>query len=238
MNAGYGFGEEMGEAAAAQMRELPFAINWTYAHPRAIELAGRHRRAHPGRPQPRVLGLRAAPRPWRRPGSSPASTTRARGERRWKAVARRVSYHGTTMGALSINGCTDLRTPFEPLVPDVLHVSNTNRYHRPPDESEEEFTRFLLDDLEAAIEQAGPRTVAMVIIEPVQNAGGAFMPPAGYLQGVREFCDRHGILLCFDEVITAFGRIGHWFGCQRFGVEPDLITVGEGLSSPTPRSAP
>src|ERR687896_342454 len=155
----------------------------------------------------------------------------ARGERRWKAVARRVSYHGTTMGALSINGIAELRNPFEPLVPDVLHVSNTNRYHRPPEESEKDFTRFLLDDMEAAIEQAGPRTVAMVIIEPVQNAGGSFMPPAGYLQGVRELCDRHGILLCFDEVITGFGRVGHWFGCQRFGVEPDLITSAKGLSS-------
>jgi adenosylmethionine-8-amino-7-oxononanoate aminotransferase len=135
------------------------------------------------------------------------------------------------MGALSINGCTDLRTPFEPLVPDVLHVSNTNRYHRPPEETEEQFTSFLLDELDAMIEQAGPSTVAMVIIEPVQNSGGSFMPPAGYLQGVRELCDRHGILMCLDEVITGFGRVGHWFAAERFGVTPDLITCAKGLSS-------
>ena len=107
----------------------------------------------------------------------------ARGERRWKAIARRVAYHGTTMGALSINGCAELRIPFEPLVPDVLHVSNTNRYHRTQEETEEQFTNFLLDELEATIQQAGPDTVAMVIIEPVQNSGGSFMPPAGYLEG-------------------------------------------------------
>ena len=155
----------------------------------------------------------------------------ARGERRWKAIARRLAYHGTTMGALSINGCTELRTPFEPLVPDVLHVSNTNRFHRPREETEEAFTRFLLDELEATIEQAGPSTVAMVIVEPVQNTGGSFMPPAGYLEGVRELCDRHGILLCFDEVITGFGRLGHWFAAERFGVTPDLLTCAKGLSS-------
>jgi adenosylmethionine-8-amino-7-oxononanoate aminotransferase len=230
VNIGYGFGEEMGEAAAAQMRELPFAINWTYAHPRAIELAGEIASLAPGDLN-RVFfvsgGSEAVEAAWKLARQHHA----ARGERRWKAIARRVAYHGTTMGALSINGCTELRTPFEPLVPDVLHVSNTNRYHRPPEETEEEFTSFLLDELEATIQQAGPETVAMVIFEPVQNTGGSFMPPAGYLEGVREICDRHGILLCFDEVITGFGRVGAWFASERFGVTPDLITSAKGLSS-------
>src|ERR1044071_2547254 len=88
----------------------------------------------------------------------------ARGERRWKAISRRTAYHGTTMGALSINGIAALRAPFEPLVPDVIHVRNTNRYRRPVGETEQEFTAFLLEDLESAIEQAGPGTVAMVIM--------------------------------------------------------------------------
>jgi adenosylmethionine-8-amino-7-oxononanoate aminotransferase len=230
VNVGYGFGEEMGEAAAAQMRELPFAINWTFAHPRSIELASAVSDLTPGDLN-RVFfvsgGSEAVEAAWK----LARQYHTARGERRWKAIARRVAYHGTTMGALSINGCTDLRTPFEPLVPDVLHVSNTNRYHRPHGESEEEFTQFLLDDLEATIEQAGPRTVAMVILEPIQNAGGSFMPPAGYLQGVRELCDRYGILFCADEVITGFGRVGHWFASERFGVVPDMITSAKGLSS-------
>ena len=116
-------------------------------------------------------------------------------------------------------------------MPDTLHVSNTNRFHRPPEETEEQFTAFLLDDLEQAIVHAGPGTVAMVIMEPVQNAGGSFMPPAGYFEGVRALCDEHGILLCADEVITGFGRTGHWFASERFDIRPDLITSAKGLSS-------
>src|SRR2546421_5883817 len=135
------------------------------------------------------------------------------------------------MGALSINGIAALRAPFEPLVPDTIHVRNTNRYHRPLDETEEEFTAFLLDDLESAIVQAGPETVAMVLMEPVQNAGGAFTPPAGYWRGVREICDRYGILLCADEVITGFGRLGAWFGSDLYDIRPDLVTSAKGLSS-------
>jgi adenosylmethionine-8-amino-7-oxononanoate aminotransferase len=112
-----------------------------------------------------------------------------------------------------------------------VHVRNTNRYHRPADETEEQFTAFLLDDLESAIAQAGPSTVAMVIFEPVQNAGGSFTPPAGYFEGVRAICDRYGILLCADEVITGFGRTGEWFGSERYDIRPDLITSAKGLSS-------
>ncbi len=135
------------------------------------------------------------------------------------------------MGALSINGIPALRTPFEPLVPEVLHVRNTNRFHRPKDETEEEFTALLLDELEQTIESVGPDTVCMVIMEPVQNAGGAFTPPEGYWRGVRELCDRYEILLCADEVITGFGRLGAWFGSDRYDIRPDLMTIAKGLSS-------
>ena len=230
VNIGYGFGEEMGEAAAAQMRELPFAINWTFAHPRSIELAAELAELAPGDLSRCFFvsgGSEAVEAAWKLARQYHA----ARGERRWKAIGRRVAYHGTTMGALSINGCTELKTPFEPLVPDTLHVSNTNRFHRPPEETEEQFTAHLLEELEATIIHAGPSTVAMVIMEPVQNAGGSFMPPAGYFEGVRALCDEHGILLCADEVITGFGRTGHWFASERFDIRPDLITSAKGLSS-------
>ena len=227
---GYSFGDEMGEAAAAQMRELPFYTNWSYAHPRAIELAAEVASLAPGDLN-RVFfvsgGSEAVESAWKLARQYHA----ARGERRWKAVSRRVAYHGTTMGALSINGIAALRTPFEPLVPDVIHVRNTNRYHRPLEETEEEFTAFLLDDLEEAIVQASAETVAMVIMEPVQNAGGSFTPPAGYFEGVRAICDRYGILLCADEVITGFGRVGAWFASERYDIRPDLVTCAKGLSS-------
>src|SRR5437868_7748741 len=174
---GYSYGEEMGEAAAAQMRELPFYTNWSYAHPRAIELAAELADLAPGDLTRAFFvsgGSEAVETAWK----LARQYHTARGERRWKAVSRRLAYHGTTFGALSINGIAALRVPFEPLVPEVAHVRNTNRYHRPADETEEEFTAFLLDDLENAPDAAGPDTVAMVIMEPVQNAGGAFTPPA------------------------------------------------------------
>ena len=230
VNIGYGFGEEVGEAAAAQMRELPFYTNWSYGHPRAIELAAEVASVAPGDLN-RVFfvsgGSEAVESAWKLARQYHA----AKGERRWKVIARRIAYHGTTMGALSINGIASLRTPFEPLVPDAHHVHNTNRYHRPPDETEAEFTAFLFDDLEGMIEQVGADTVAMVIMEPVQNAGGSYTPPEGYWRGVREICDRYGILLCADEVITGFGRVGAWFGSERYDIRPDLITSAKGLSS-------
>jgi adenosylmethionine-8-amino-7-oxononanoate aminotransferase len=257
VNIGYGYGEEMGEAAAAQMRELPFYTNWSYAHPRAIELASEVASLTPGDLNRLFFvsgGSEAVESAWKlarqyysargqqRVHAAIATSTGlpvrvdeahaiSRSERRWKAISRNVAYHGTTMGALSINGIPALRTPFEPLVPEVLHVRNTNRYHRPTDETEEQFTAMLLDDLVQTIESTGPETVCMVIMEPVQNAGGAFTPPEGYWRGVREICDHYDILLCADEVITGFGRVGAWFGSERYDIRPDLMTIAKGLSS-------
>ena len=227
---GYSYGDEIGQAAHEQMRELPFYTNWSYAHPRAIELAAEVADLAPGDLN-RVFfvsgGSEAVESAWKLARQYHA----ARGERRWKAISRRIAYHGTTFGALSINGIPALRAPFEPLVPDVIHVRNTNRYHRPKEETEEQFTAFLLEDLEEAILQEGPETVAVVIMEPVQNAGGCFTPPAGYWKGVREICDEYGILLCCDEVINGFGRLGDWFGSAKYDIGPDLITCAKGLSS-------
>jgi adenosylmethionine-8-amino-7-oxononanoate aminotransferase len=227
---GYSYGEEVGEAATAQLKELPFYTNWSYAHPRAIELAAEVASLAPGDLN-RVFfvsgGSEAVESAWKLARQYHA----VRGERRWKAISRQTAYHGTTMGALSINGIPALRTPFEPLVPEVTHVRNTARYHRPEGETGAEFTGILLAELESAIVGAGAETVAMVILEPVQNAGGALVAPEGYFKGVREICDRYGILLCADEVITGFGRIGHWFASERYDVQPDLVTCAKGLSS-------
>jgi adenosylmethionine-8-amino-7-oxononanoate aminotransferase len=212
------------------MRELPFYINWGYAHPRAIELAQEVAELAPG-PLNRVFftsgGSEGVESAWK----LARQYHTLRGERRWKAISRDIAYHGTTMGALSINGVADLRNPFEPLVPSVAHVSNTNAYHRPAGESEAEFTAWLLDELERTILAEGPSTIAMVIMEPVQNAGGSFVAPSGYWAGVRELCDRYGILLCADEVITGFGRVGAWFASERYDIRPDLVTCAKGLSS-------
>jgi adenosylmethionine-8-amino-7-oxononanoate aminotransferase len=253
VNLGYSFGEEMGQAALEQMRELPFYTNWSYAHPRAIELASEIAELAPGDLN-RVFfvsgGSEAVESAWKlarqyylvRGGKEVPHDT-LEGEtrivqrlstpapRRYKAIARQIAYHGTTMGALSINGIPALKETFEPLVPEVRHVRNTNRYHRPPEETEAEFTAMLLDDLESTILAMGPETVCLVHMEPVQNAGGAFVPPAGYWQGVRALCDKYDILLSADEVITGFGRVGHWFASERYDIRPDLVCCAKGLSS-------
>jgi len=253
VNLGYGYGEEIGQAALEQMRELPFYTNWTYAHPRAIELASEVASLAPGDLN-RVFfvsgGSEAVESAWKlarqyfqvRAGASQVPGVEP-GEmigrqvggppqgRKYKAIARDVAYHGTTFGALSINGVEALRTPFEPLVPEVRHVSNTNRYHRPPEETEEEFTAFLLEELERTILEMDPDTVCLVHMEPIQNAGGSFVAPAGYWRGVRELCDKYDILLSADEVITGFGRVGHWFASERYDIRPDIVTCAKGLSS-------
>jgi adenosylmethionine-8-amino-7-oxononanoate aminotransferase len=232
VNIGYSFGEEIGQAALEQMRELPFYTNWSYAHPRAIELAAEVAELAPGDLN-RVFfvsgGSEAVEAAWKL--ARQYYYVRDGKPGKYKAIARDVAYHGTTMGALSINGIASIREPFEPLVPEVRHVSNTNRYHRPAGETEQEFTRFLLDELEQTILDMGPETVCLVHMEPVQNAGGSFVAPDGYWQGVRELCTRYDILLSADEVITAFGRLGHWFGSERYDIRPDLITSAKGLSS-------
>ena len=256
VNIGYGFGEEIGQAALAQMRELPFYTNWTYAHPRAVELAAEVASLAPADLN-RVFfvsgGSEAVESAWKlarqyylvRGDKRLNEHVRLSPERdhdaifanlrtparRYKAVTRHTAYHGTTLGALSLTGIPAIRVPFEPLLPEVRNVRNTNRFRRPAEETEEEFTAMLLSELERTIESMGPETVCLVHMEPVQNSGGAFTPPVGYWKGVREICDRYDILLSADEVITGFGRIGAWFASERYDIRPDLITCAKGLSS-------
>jgi adenosylmethionine-8-amino-7-oxononanoate aminotransferase len=212
------------------MSTLPFTSNWTVAHPRSIELAARIAALAPDGLD-RVFftsgGSEAVESAWK----LALQYHQANGEPgRRKAIARRDAYHGVTLGALSFTGIPVCREPFEPLAVPVRHVSNTNAYRHPEGDDPDRFCRALLDEVDAAIREEGPETVAMLIAEPVQNAGGSLVPPPGYWQGLREICDRHGILLCSDEVICAFGRLGEWFGAQRLDYVPDLITFAKGLT--------
>jgi adenosylmethionine-8-amino-7-oxononanoate aminotransferase len=226
VNAGHGR-TEIGEAAAAQVKELGFYTNWSYAHPKAIELAARVAALAPADLN-RVFftsgGSEAVESAWKlarqyhKLAGNPLKT---------KIISREVAYHGTTFGALSITGITPLRTPFEPLVPGAYHVPNTNSYHWPEDRD----PLWAADAIEDMIEFQGPETVAAVILEPVQNSGGCFVPQDGYWQRVREICDKHGVLLISDEVICSWGRLGHYFGVDRFDVVPDMITTAKGLTS-------
>jgi len=223
---------ELGEAARRQMGELAYFPLWSYAHPRAAELAERLADLAPD-------GLR---RVFFTSGGSESVESAWKLARQYfkaigqparvKAVSRDVAYHGTTMGALSITGVPALRQPFEPLVPATVRVPNTN-FYRAPEHADDlvAFGRWAADEIERAILREGPETVAAVFLEPVQNAGGCLPPPPGYFARVREICDRYGVLLVADEVICAFGRLGHWFGSQRYGIRPDMVTVAKGLTS-------
>ena len=226
VNVGHGR-TELAEAAAAQSKELAFYTNWSYAHPRSIELASRIAELAPGDLN-RVFftsgGSEAVESAWKLAKAYHG----VRGEpRRHKLISRKLAYHGTSMGALTATGLTPLREPFEPLTPGGTHVANTNSYRWDEDRD----PLWAADQIEEAIEFAGPDTVAAVILEPVQNGGGCFVPQDGYFQRVREICDRHGVLLISDEVICSWGRLGTWFGSERFDYEPDLITTAKGISS-------
>jgi adenosylmethionine-8-amino-7-oxononanoate aminotransferase len=226
VNAGHGR-TELGEAAARQVEELDFQVLWSYAHPRAIELAARIASLTPGDLN-RVFFTSGGSEAVESALKLARNYHRLRGKgQKYKVIAREIAYHGTSLGALSATGIPNLRSQFEPLTPGGCHVPNTNTYHWPEDRD----PLWAADVIEERIEFEGPETVAAVILEPVQNAGGCFVPPDGYFQRVREICDRHDVLLISDEVICSWGRLGHYFGCERYGYMPDIITTAKALTS-------
>jgi adenosylmethionine-8-amino-7-oxononanoate aminotransferase len=221
----------LAHAAAAQAGTLGYFPIWSYAHPPAIELATTLADLAPGDLN-RVFfttgGSEAVESAWK----LARQYFRAIGQpSRYKVIARRIAYHGTTMGALALTGVPTFRAPFEPLTPGGVHVVNTNSFRHPLAKDEHALMMLTTEAIEEAILFEGPETVAAVILEPVQNAGGCIPPPEGYFQRVREICDRYGILMISDEVICAFGRLGTMFGAQRYDYLPDMITCAKGLTS-------
>jgi len=226
VNIGHGRAD-IAQAGADQAKELGFFTNWSYAHPRAIELAERIASLTPG----------DLNRVFFTSGGSEAVESAIKVARQYhkltgnpnktKFIARDVAYHGTSLGALSATGITALRQPFEPLTPGGCHVPNTNTFRLAPGMSAD----HLAEAVAQRIEFEGPDTVAAVIMEPVQNAGGCFTPPEGYFKRVREICDQYNVLLISDEVICAWGRLGEWFGAIRYDYQPDIITTAKGLTS-------
>jgi adenosylmethionine-8-amino-7-oxononanoate aminotransferase len=226
VNAGHGRAE-LGAAAARQVEELDFYTLWSYAHPRAIELAARIASLAPGDLN-RVFFTSGGSEAVESALKLARNYHRALGKgQKHKVIAREIAYHGTSLGALSATGITELRSQFEPLTPGGCHVPNTNSYRWP----EDRHPLWAATAIEERIVFEGPETVAAVIVEPVQNAGGCFVPPEGYFERVREICDRYDVLMISDEVICAWGRLGHYFGCERFGYVPDIVTVAKALTS-------
>lgn len=234
VNAGHGR-RRLAEAAAKQAAELAFFPLWSYAHPAAIELADRLADYAPGDLN-RVFfstgggeavetAFKLAKQFWRLQGKPG----------KHKVISRSVAYHGTPQGALAITGIPAMKAMFEPVTPGGFRVPNTNFYRAAeagaPADDPEAFGRWAADRIEEMILFEGPDTVAAVFLEPVQNSGGCFPAPPGYFQRVREICDRHDVLLVSDEVICAFGRVGHMFACDGYGYQPDIITCAKALTS-------
>ncbi|MEV5753123.1 aspartate aminotransferase family protein [Actinoallomurus sp. NPDC052308] len=223
---------ELADAAGAQAGELAYFPLWSYAHPSAIELAERLAALAPGdlnRVFFTASGSEAVESAWK----LARNYFKLVGQHgRYKVISRDIAYHGTSMGALSITGLAPIKHPFEPLVPGSVRVPNTNFYRAPEyGDSPQRFGQWAADEIERAILREGPESVAAVFLEPVQNAGGCFPPPPGYFERVRAICDKYGVLLVSDEVICAFGRLGHYFGSERYGYQPDIITFAKGVTS-------
>ncbi len=224
---------EVAEAGARQASQLAYFPLWSYAHPQAIELAERLAGMAPGDLN-RVFftssGSEAVESAWK----LAKQYFKAIGQpSRYKVLSRSIAYHGTSMGALAITGLPGIKEPFEPLPPGGVRVPNTN-FYRAPSFVADDLTAFgvwAADEIERAILREGEDSVAAVFLEPCQNSGGCFPPPPGYFQRVREICDRYGVLLVSDEVICAFGRLGYYFGSQRYGYQPDIITFAKGVTS-------
>jgi len=157
----------------------------------------------------------------------------ARGEDRHRVIARWGSYHGNTRGALDASGRAPLRRPYLPWLGQASHTLAAYEYRCPfPATHPNGCGRRYADALEAAIARAGPGTVAAFVAEPVAGAAlGAAVPPDGYWPAVAEVCRRHGVLLVADEVMTGFGRTGRWFGCDHWGVRPDILAAAKGAAS-------
>ncbi|WP_031468204.1 aspartate aminotransferase family protein [Sciscionella sediminilitoris] len=231
VQAGHGRAE-LADAAAKQARELGYFPLWSFDHPSAIDLAERIANEAPGDLN-RVFftsgGSEAVETAWKLIKQYFKLTGKPM---KHKVISRTIAYHGTTHGALSINGIPAHRQNFEPLVPGTHKAANTNIYRSPIfGDDPKAFGEWVADEIERAILMEGADSVAAVFLEPVQNAGGCFPPPPGYFQRVREICDRHDVLLVSDEVICAWGRLGHAFGASRYGYQPDIITCAKGLTS-------
>src|SRR3954464_15224958 len=233
VNIGHGRAD-IAQAGADQAKDLGFFTNWSYAHPPAIELAAKIASLAPG----------DLNRVFFTSGGSESVETAIKLVRQYhkltgnpnktKIISRETAYHGTTLGAIAATGIPSLRTPFEPFTPGGCHVPNTNMYRLAPGYGAEN----LADAIAERIEFEGPETVAAVFLEPVQNAGGCFVPPEGYFQRVREICDEYDVILVSDEVICSWGRLGHWFGAERYDYQPDIITTAKGITSAyAPRGA-
>ena len=213
---------DIANAAAKQMETLAYTPSWSATHPSAVDCATLISGLAPGdldavffvtSGSEAVESVIKFSRQYHASQGRPSKTG---------VISRFNSYHGTTMGALSATGLQDIRTPFLPLLPGFHHVANTQHY------SDGVAAAKVVED---AILEHGPDTIGLVLAEPVQNGGGALVPPTGYWKELRRICDKYDVLLAADEVINSFGRLGRWFGSDYVDVVPDMLTFAKGSTS-------
>ena len=220
------------QAIAEQAAEMDFAPPFNMAHPKAFELAERLVELAP-EGMNKVFFANS--------GSEAVDTAlkmaigyhRARGDgTRTRLIGRERGYHGVNFGGISVGGIVGNRKAFGPLLPGVDHIRHTHDLSRNAfSRGVPEYGAELADDLERLVALHDASTIAAVIVEPVAGSTGVLLPPKGYLQRLRSICDKHGILLIFDEVITGFGRLGSPFAATHFGVTPDLMTIAKGITN-------
>jgi len=230
VNAGHGR-PEIAEAVQRQLLTLDYAPAFQMSHPAAFELASRIAELTPAGLD-RIFFTNS--------GSEAVETAlkialayhRARGEgQRTRFIGRERAYHGVNFGGMSVGGLVNNRRTFT-LLPGVDHLRHTHDLERNAfSRGQPAHGAELADELERRIALHGADTIAAVIVEPVAGSGGVLPPPVGYLERLRAICDRHGLILIFDEVITGFGRLGSWFGSQHYGVTPDMMTFAKAVTS-------
>jgi len=232
INLGYGR-EEIKRAIVEQLDELAYYSCFRgTTHPRAIELSARlvsllapeamSRVAFSSGGSDAVEGaLKIARQYWKLVGQAD----------RYKFIALKQGYHGVHFGGMSVNGNTSFRRAYEPLLPGCFHIDTPWTYRNPYTDDPTRLGEICAELLDREIRFQGPDTVAAFIAEPVQGAGGVVVPPPNFWPLVREVCDRHGVLLIADEVVTGFGRTGSWFGSRLWGVKPDLMCLAKGINS-------
>lgn len=222
------------EAIKAQAETLDYAMAFQLGHPTVFELANRLTDMSPN-------GIDYAF--FVNSGSEAVDTAlkmalayhRIRGDAaRTRLIGREKGYHGVGFGGISVGGISPNRKMFATMLPGVDHLPHThNLEHNAFSRGQPEWGAHLADELENVVALHDPSTIAAVIIEPIAGSAGVLLPPKGYLKRIREICDKHGILLIFDEVICGFGRTGDSFGASRFDVTPDMMTTAKGLTSGT-----
>jgi beta-alanine--pyruvate transaminase len=230
-NAGHGR-DEIVAAIARQAAELDYAPAFQFSHPKAFELASRLAALAPGELDHAFFC---------NSGSEAVDTAlkialayhNVRGQAsRVRLIGRERGYHGVGFGGISVGGIVANRKYFGSLLAGVDHLPHTyNREKQAFTKGEPEWGGHLADDLDRLVALHDASTIAAVIVEPMAGSTGVLPPPKGYLERLRAICNKHGILLIFDEVITGFGRLGYAFAAERYGVEPDMITFAKGVTS-------